>query len=167
MQGIGNGTGDFWLMLDELRELYQEVILDHGKNPRNFRRPDKPKREAAGKNPLCGDQVVVYVDVDQNDCIVDVSFLGKGCAISIASASMMTEIVKGKSIAEAKALFDNFRKMCTTDDFDLNDENSDEEIERLQVLSGVRQFPVRVKCATLAWHALDAAVDGVDEISTE
>ncbi len=154
-------------MLDELRELYQEVILDHGKNPRNFRRPDKPKREAAGKNPLCGDQVVVYVDVDQNDCIVDVSFLGKGCAISIASASMMTEIVKGKSIAEAKALFDDFRKMCTTDDFDLNDENSDEEIERLQVLSGVRQFPVRVKCATLAWHALDAAVDGVDEISTE
>ena len=154
-------------MLDELRELYQEVILDHGKNPRNFRRPDKPKREAAGKNPLCGDQVVVYVDVDQNDCIVDVSFLGKGCAISIASASMMTEIVKGKSIAEAKALFDNFRKMCTTDDFDLNDEGRDEEIERLQVLSGVRQFPVRVKCATLAWHALDAAVDGVDEISTE
>ena len=167
MLGIRNGTGDFWLMLDELRELYQEVILDHGKNPRNFRRPEKPRREAAGKNPLCGDQVVVYVDVDQNECIVDVSFLGKGCAISIASASMMTEIVKGKSITEAKALFDDFRKMCTTDDFNLLSKDGDEEIERLQVLSGVRQFPVRVKCATLAWHALDAAVRGVEEISTE
>ena len=154
-------------MLDELRELYQEVILDHGKNPRNFRRPNMPKREAAGKNPLCGDQLVVYVDVDHNECIVDVSFLGKGCAISIASASLMTEIVKGKSIAEANALFDNFIKMCTTDDFDFKGEDGAEEVERLQVLSGVRQFPVRVKCATLAWRALDAAVHGVEEISTE
>lgn len=154
-------------MLDELRELYQEVILDHGKDPRNFRRPETPKREAAGKNPLCGDQLVVYVDVDGDDRITDASFLGKGCAISMASASMMTEIVKGKTVSEAKALFDGFHKMCTTDDYELTGEEGDEDVERLQVLSGVRQFPVRVKCATLAWHTLDAALDGVDEISTE
>ena len=89
-------------MLDELRELYQEVILDHGKDPRNFRRPDMPKREAAGKNPLCGDQLVVYVEVDENDLIIDACFLGKGCAISIASASMMTEIVRGKQLIKRK-----------------------------------------------------------------
>ena len=154
-------------MLDELRELYQEVILDHGKNPRNFRRPDAPKREAAGNNPLCGDQLVGYVTVDEDDRITDASFLGKGCAISMASASMMTEIVKGKTVAEAKTLFDGFHKMCTTDDYELDGDDGDEDTERLQVLSGVRQFPVRVKCATLAWHTLDAALDGVDEISTE
>jgi len=154
-------------MLDELRELYQEVILDHGKQPRNFRRPDVPSHEAAGKNPLCGDQLVVYVEVDKDDNITDASFLGKGCAISMASASMMTEIVKGKKIAEAKALFDGFHKMCTLDDFEMKGSDEDEDFERLKVLSGVRQFPVRVKCATLAWHTLDAALEGVDEISTE
>ncbi len=154
-------------MLDELRELYQEVILDHGKQPRNFRRPDDPSREAAGKNPLCGDQLVVYVEVHDDDKITDASFLGKGCAISMASASMMTEIVKGKTVQEAKTLFDGFHKMCTLDDFEMDGQDDDEDVERLQVLSGVRQFPVRVKCATLAWHTLDAALDGVGEISTE
>ncbi len=154
-------------MLDDLRELYQEVILDHGKNPRNFRRPDVSSQEAAGKNPLCGDQLVVYVAVDEDDNITDASFLGKGCAISMASASMMTEIVKGKKVKEAKALFDGFHKMCTLDDFEMDGSDEDEDFERLQVLSGVRQFPVRVKCATLAWHTLDAALDGVKEISTE
>jgi nitrogen fixation NifU-like protein len=154
-------------MLDELRDLYQEVILDHGKQPRNFRRLDHASREAAGKNPLCGDQLVVYVELGDDDRITDVSFLGKGCAISMASASMMTEIVKGKTIEEAKALFNSFHRMCTDEDYETPELSGDDNIDRLQVLSGVRQFPVRVKCATLAWHTLDAALDGVDEISTE
>jgi nitrogen fixation NifU-like protein len=154
-------------MLDELRELYQEVILDHGKQPRNFRRPDHPTNEAAGRNPLCGDQLVVYLDIDEDGTIKDVSFLGKGCAISMASASMMTEIVKGKTVDEAKALFDRFHHMCTDDDAKDMAADGDEAIEKLQVLSGVRQFPVRVKCATLPWHTLTAAIEGKEEISTE
>ena len=154
-------------MLDELRELYQEVILDHGKQPRNFRRPDNPTNEAAGRNPLCGDQLVVYLNLAEDGTIEDAAFLGKGCAISMASASMMTEIVKGKTVAQAKALFDNFHTMCTDDDAAGFAGDEDEDVERLQVLSGVRQFPVRVKCATLPWHALSAAIDGVEEVSTE
>ena len=154
-------------MLDELRELYQEVILDHGKKPRNFRRPEHPSGEAAGRNPLCGDQLVVYIDVDADGTIRDAAFVGKGCAISMASASMMTEIVKGKTVAEAKALFDNFHHMCTDDDGDDAADALDDDAEKLQVLSGVRQFPVRVKCATLPWHTLNAAIEGVEEISTE
>ena len=153
-------------MLDELRELYQEVILDHGKQPRNFRRPEHPTNEAAGRNPLCGDQLVVYLQLSDDGTIEDAAFVGKGCAISMASASMMTEIVKGKTVDEAKALFDSFHHMCTDDDPDAA-EALDEDAEKLQVLSGVRQFPVRVKCATLPWHALNAAIDGVEEISTE
>lgn len=151
-------------MLDELRELYQEVILDHGKQPRNFRRPDHPTNEAAGKNPLCGDQLVVYLDIGEDGKINDAAFVGKGCAISMASASMMTEIVKGKTVGEAQKLFDSFHHMCTDDDAMSDD---DEDFEKLKVLSGVRQFPVRVKCATLPWHTLSAAIDGVEEISTE
>ena len=154
-------------MFDELRELYQEVILDHGKQPRNFRRPDNPSHEAAGRNPLCGDQLVIYLDVNGDGTIKDAAFVGKGCAISMASASMMTEIVKGKTVDEAKKLFDDFHHMCTDDDATGFAGDEDEDIEKLQVLSGVRQFPVRVKCATLPWHALSAAIDGVDEISTE
>ena len=154
-------------MLDELRELYQEVILDHGKKPRNFRRPEHPSGEAAGRNPLCGDQLVVYIDVDDDGMIQDAAFVGKGCAISMASASMMTEIVKGKSAAEAQRLFQDFHRMCTDDDADGMGDDVDEDIEKLQVLSGVRQFPVRVKCATLPWHTLNAAIEGEDEISTE
>jgi len=152
-------------MLDELRELYQEVILDHGKNPRNFRRPDNANREAMGHNPLCGDRLVVYLCLDENDVVQDVTFLGNGCAISVASASMMTEIVKGKTKEEAAALFHKFHEMCTSDE--APEWADDEDIERLQVLAGVRQFPVRVKCATLAWHTLDAALQGKEEISTE
>jgi nitrogen fixation NifU-like protein len=154
-------------MLDELRELYQEVILDHGKKPRNFRRPEHPSGEAAGRNPLCGDQLVVYIDVDADGMIQDAAFVGKGCAISMASASMMTEIVKGKSAEEAQRLFQDFQRMCTDDDADGMGADVDEDIEKLQVLSGVRQFPVRVKCATLPWHTLNAAIEGKDEISTE
>ena len=154
-------------MLDELRELYQEVILDHGKKPRNFRRPEHPSGEAAGRNPLCGDQLVVYIDVDADGMIQDAAFVGKGCAISMASASMMTEIVKGKSAAEAQRLFEDFQRMCTDDSADGMGDDVDEDVEKLQVLSGVRQFPVRVKCATLPWHTLNAAIEGKDEISTE
>jgi nitrogen fixation NifU-like protein len=105
-------------MLDDLRELYQEVILDHGKNPRNLRRPEHPTNEAAGRNPLCGDQLIVYLDVAEDGLIRDVSFVGKGCAISIASASMMTEILKGKTVDQAKRLFENFHRMCTEEGAD-------------------------------------------------
>jgi nitrogen fixation NifU-like protein len=153
-------------MLDELRDLYQEVILDHGKAPRNFRRPDDANREAMGHNPLCGDRLVVYLNLDDDDTVRDVAFLGNGCAISVASASMMTEIVKGKTRAEAKALFQRFHAMCTGEE-ELDSAEDDDEIDRLQVLSGVRQFPVRVKCATLAWHTLEAALKGEAEVSTE
>ena len=152
-------------MLDDLRELYQEVILDHGKTPRNFRKPDNANCEATGNNPLCGDRLVVYLSVDENDIVKDAAFRGNGCAISIASASMMTQIVLGKTKAETEALYNRFHEMCTTDgEVDFSD---DEDIEKLLVLSGVRQFPVRVKCATLAWHTMDAALKGETEISTE
>ena len=152
-------------MLDELRELYQEVILDHGKDPRNFRKPDNSNREATGNNPLCGDQLVIYLSVDEKEIVQDAAFLGNGCAISMASASMMTEIVQGKTRAEAEILFQRFHAMCTSDE-EVNFDD-DEDVERLMVLSGVRQFPVRVKCATLAWHTMDAALKGASEISTE
>ncbi len=153
--------------MSALRELYQEVILDHGKQPRNFRRPDSPTNEAAGRNPLCGDQLVIYLSLTEDGTIEDAAFVGKGCAISMASASMMTEIVKGKSAAEAQRLFEDFQRMCTEDSPDGMGADVDEDVEKLQVLSGVRQFPVRVKCATLPWHTLNAAIEGKDEISTE
>ena len=152
-------------MLDELRDLYQEVILDHGKDPRNFRKPDNANCEAAGHNPLCGDRLVVYLSVDESNIVQDAAFLGNGCAISMASASMMTEIIRGKTKIEAEELFRRFHEMCTSDgEVDFSD---DEDVGRLMVLSGVRQFPVRVKCATLAWHTMDAALKGEEEATTE
>ena len=158
-------------MLDDLRELYQEVILDHGKNPRNFGKPAEVDRRAEGYNPLCGDMLTLYITLGPDDRIAEASFEGKGCAISVASASLMTEILQGKSRAEAEALFEIFHKMCTEEDFDLLSLDMDQvdmdAIERLQVLSGVRQFPVRVKCATLAWHTLHAALAGEAQTSTE
>ncbi|MGE4220498.1 MAG: Fe-S cluster assembly sulfur transfer protein SufU [Alphaproteobacteria bacterium] len=154
-------------MMDALRELYQEVILDHGKNPRNFRRAEHANREAMGSNPLCGDQMVVSMDVGEDGTIRDVAFIGKGCAISTASASMMTEMVKGKTVAEAERLFASFHHMCTEDTPPAGTAGLEEDLERLEVLSGVRQFPVRVKCATLAWHTMKAAVEGKGEVSTE
>ncbi len=154
-------------MMDELRELYQEVILDHGRRPRNFRRPDDATCEAKGDNPLCGDRLAVFLAVDDDAVIRDVGFVGKGCAISVASASLMTEIVKGKTVDQGTALFDIFHTMCTEDDPPSQPDDVADEIERLQVLSGVRQFPVRVKCATLAWHTMKAAMNGVAEVSTE
>ena len=154
-------------MLDDLRELYQEVILDHGKSPRNFRDVEDATAHAHGANPLCGDQLVVYLKVDDDKRIEDVSFVGKGCAISVASASMMTELVKGRTVDEARAMFERFHEMCTGDDSDDNAALLDDDLEKLNVLSGVRAFPVRVKCATLPWHTLSAAMDGKDEASTE
>ncbi|MCR9255515.1 MAG: SUF system NifU family Fe-S cluster assembly protein [Alphaproteobacteria bacterium] len=154
-------------MLDELRELYQEVILDHGKNPRNFRAMDNATHKAAGRNPLCGDQLVVYLAVDEDGKVADASFLGKGCAISMASASMMTEMVHGKTPEDAERLFENFHTLCTTDHTPDAPEGLEDEVEKLEVLSGVRQFPSRVKCATLSWHTMDAAIKGEEEISTE
>ena len=155
-------------MFDELRELYQEVILDHGKNPRNFRQPEDASCCALGNNPLCGDVLTVFLSLDDG-VITDVAFKGQGCAISMASASMMTEVLKGKSAAEAERLFDSFHRMCTEDGFDTAAaEGADsDDLDRLSILSGVREFPIRVKCATLAWHTMTAAMAGEEEASTE
>jgi nitrogen fixation NifU-like protein len=148
-------------MSAELQDLYQEVILDHNRRPRNFRAIEGGRR-AEGYNPLCGDRLTLYLRVD-NGVIKDVSFQGSGCAISKASASLLTESVKGKTIAEADALFERFQRMITAAaDAPVDD------LGKLNVLAGVRQFPVRVKCASLAWHTLRAAVDARDEVvSTE
>ncbi len=156
-------------MFDELRDLYQEVILDHGKSPRNFRRLEDATCLAHGNNPVCGDTLVIYLTLNGNEDIQDVAFQGQGCAISVASASMMTEILKGKTVTEAKRLFEGFHYMCTKDDFDISQlSDCDEDaLERLVMLSGVKEFPIRVKCATLAWHTMQAAVSGEEETSTE
>ncbi len=150
-------------MIDELRELYQEVILDHGRRPRNFGHPKAANRRARGNNPLCGDIMDIYLNVEDG-VVRDVGFEGRGCAISIASASLMSEMIKGKTADEVRALFERFRRLVTDDDADadLGD------LEKLTVFAGVREFPVRVKCATLAWHTLTAALDGKrEEVSTE
>ncbi len=154
-------------MFDELRELYQEVILDHGKSPRNFREIDHAKYHAHGNNPMCGDQLEVFVQIDDSSNITDVSFLGKGCAISVASASLMTEMLRGKNIEQARRMFEGFHEMCTTGDDNALVDVPEEDADRLQVLSGVSEFPMRVKCATLAWHTMNAATKGEAEISTE
>jgi len=156
-------------MFDELRELYQEVILDHGKSPRNFRAIENATCSGHGNNPICGDMLVVYLCINENDVIEDVSFQGQGCAISMASASMMTEILKGRKKSEAQRLFETFHDMCTKDDFEAGDTSEEDEdaMDRLQVLAGVREFPIRVKCATLAWHTMDSAANGSVETSTE
>jgi len=150
--------------MSELSELYQQVILDHNRKPRNFRRMEEPSRKAEGHNPLCGDQVTVYVLLEDGT-IKDLSFHGGGCAISKASASMMTESLKGRSSAEAERLFGIFHRMVTGGTVDSAESG---ELGKLAVFSGVSEFPVRVKCATLAWHALRAALEGSHEpVSTE
>ena len=156
-------------MDDMLRDLYQEVILDHGKHPRNHRHPPEANRTARGYNPLCGDQVTIFLQTDAAGKITDAAFEGRGCAISIASASMMTEVLRGKTEAEARQLFDDFHRLCTEEGFTLEQAGASDPdaLERLQVLSGVREFPVRVKCATLAWHAMSSALDGSGEATTE
>lgn len=135
----------------DLRELYQETILDHNRNPRNHREIINPTCQARGFNPLCGDKLTVYVNID-NNVIKDLSFLGCGCAISQASSSLMTETLVGKTVGEAHDIFERFHHMLTQDDA-LNP-----SMDKLSVLSGVRVFPARVKCATLAWHTVEAAL---------
>lgn len=147
-------------MLEALRDLYQEVILDHSRSPRNHRRPTAPDREAEGYNPLCGDMLKLYLNLDLDGRISDAAFEGKGCAVSIASASLMTEIVTGRTEQEAERLFRAFQRLCTEEGYAPSSTlpADIEAFERLQVLSGVKQFPIRVKCATLAWHTLHAAL---------
>ena len=156
-------------MFGDLRELYQEVILDHGRSPRNHRQPEDANREAHGDNPICGDRITVYLRIGEDGTIEDVAFQGRGCAISQASASMMTEIVKGRSETEARVLFENFHQLCTDDTYDAeaHPEADPEAMERLQVMAGVREFPMRVKCATLAWHTMNAAMANEAEVTTE
>ncbi len=154
-------------MLDDLRELYQEVILEHGKHPRNFRHPEDANREAKGNNPLCGDRLTVYLKLSGDGLIEDAAFEGRGCAISTASASMMTELVKGRTAEEAHRLFESFHAMCTQEGSPPHDHADEEALERLQALSGVRQFPMRVKCATLPWHTMNAAISGDEKATTE
>ena len=152
--------------MDDLRDLYQEVILDHGKNPRNFRHPADANRQAEGDNPLCGDRLTVYLKLGHNGLVEDAAFEGRGCAISMASASMMTEIVAGKTEAEARDLFRRFHDFVTGK-ADTAEAGDDEDLEKLIVLSGVKQFPMRVKCATLAWHTKTAAKHGENVVTTE
>ena len=149
--------------MSDLRDLYQEVILDHNRYPHNFRALDGANRHADGHNPLCGDRLAVYVKLD-GETITDVSFLGSGCAISKASASLMTDAVKGRTIDEARRLFEEFLALVT-------DEGAvcyPASLGKLAVFAGVREYPTRVKCASLAWHTLRAAVDDRHEVvSTE
>ncbi len=152
--------------MSELRDLYQEVILDHYKKPRNFRKPEDANRHADGHNPLCGDKISVYLKMEDG-LVKDIGFQGSGCAISTASASMMTERLKGKSEAEADAVFEKFHHLLTAED-EANGESPEPELGKLAVFSGVKEFPVRVKCATLAWHTLKAAMKNqAATVSTE
>ena len=139
------------------RDLYQDIILDHGQHPRNFRVPEHPSHFANGHNPLCGDRVTVFVTLE-GDRIKDVSFQGRGCAISQASASLMTEILNGKTPAEADALFRSFHAKVTGGEAAEPPAALADEMERLEPLTGVKSYPARVKCATLAWHAFEAAL---------
>ncbi len=150
--------------MSELRELYQTTILDHNRKPRNFRRPDGSNRQADGVNPLCGDEVTIYLTIEDG-VVADVGFQGSGCAISRAAASLMTEAVKGKPVAEAQASFERFQKLVTSDP---GSEPDLSELGKLAVFAGVREFPVRVKCATLPWHTRNAAIEGRGEpVKTE
>ena len=146
--------------MDELRDLYQTTILDHNRKPRNFRVIDETDHHADGHNPLCGDKLTVYLVLDEDDRVADVAFQGQGCAISTASASLMTELVKGKTVAEIEKDFDRFHELVTS--------KADAPVDmaqmgKLAVFSGVREYPMRVKCATLAWHTLRAALHGSGE----
>lgn len=147
--------------MSDLNDLYQEVILDHNKRPRNFRTIEAPSHHAEGFNPLCGDKLSLTMQVDGSS-IADVAFQGSGCAISKASASLMTDAIKGKSVEEARSLFERFHRMVTTPP-----DAPVEDMGKLLVLAGVREFPVRVKCASLAWHTLKAALDRQEITSTE
>ncbi len=142
------------MLQDDMRNLYQEVIFDHNRNPRNFHVMEDANRVVDGYNPLCGDQLTLYLSIDDDDIIKDASFQGEGCAISTASVSLMTEMIKGKTIEQAEQLFEQFHGITTSHD----DEIKLEELGKLAVLAGVREYPSRVKCATLPWHTMNAAV---------
>ncbi len=151
--------------MSDLKDLYQEMVVDHNSRPRNFKGLEGADRTLEGYNPLCGDRITLYLDLD-GDRIADIGFEGSGCAISRASSSMMTEVVKGKSVEEAEVIFTAFRQMITRQPG--SDFEPDEILGDLEVLSGVSEFPARVKCATLAWHTLRSALLGDrDAISTE
>jgi nitrogen fixation NifU-like protein len=149
--------------VSELSELYQQVILDHNKKPRNFRRLEDATQSAEGYNPLCGDQLTVYLRT-ANGVVDEVSFEGSGCAISKAAASMMTQAVKGKTREEAEQLFTEFHRMVTGE---LDEEATPNSLGRLKIFAGVREFPARVKCASLPWHTLHSALAGTGEATTE
>lgn len=152
--------------MSDLRDLYQEVILDHGKSPRNFRQKEDASNHARGHNPLCGDRLELYLDLDENGVVQDVCFQGSGCAISQASTSMMTQILKGKNVIEARSLFDVFHEMITGTE--VPSKETLDNLGKLAVFSGVREYPNRAKCATLAWHTMNAAIDNQQNpISTE
>ena len=148
--------------MNELDDIYQDIVLEHSRKPRNFRKLEEADRIQEGYNPLCGDQYTIYISID-GDTISDISFQGAGCAISKASASMMTEELIGKTKNQASRIFEAFRSMITKDN-----ENITEELGDIEVLQGVSQYPTRIKCATLSWHAMHAALDEQDgDISTE
>jgi nitrogen fixation NifU-like protein len=147
--------------MSDLTELYQEVILDHNRRPRNFRTIASPSHHAEGCNPLCGDRLTLYVQVT-GDTITDVAFEGSGCAIAKASASLMTDALKGKTVQEANSLFERFHRVVTTPP-----DQPVEDLGKLSALAGVRVFPVRVKCASLPWHTFKAAIDREQAVSTE
>jgi nitrogen fixation NifU-like protein len=146
--------------MNDLRDLYQEVILDHGKSPRNFGHPGSANRTAHGHNAMCGDTIDVFLTVDGEGRILDAAFEGQGCAISVASASMMTEMLKGRTEADARRLFETMHALCTghEDEAELSSLD-DDTADRMMILAGVRQYPMRVKCATLAWHTMDKAMN--------
>ena len=154
----------------DLRDLYQDIILDHGQKPRNFRPQEHASHTAQGHNPLCGDRVTVYLTIE-DDRVADASFVGRGCAISTASASLMTEVLKGKTLDEAKQLFNSFHASVTGHEPPELAEALDDDFDRLSPLAGVKGFPARVKCATLAWHAVEAALKSggkpVEPVKTE
>ena len=151
-----------------LKELYQEIILDHGKNPRNLRKTENFNKDAKGNNPLCGDNVHVYLKLNENKKVEDISFEGSGCAISMASASIMTDLVRGKEENEVKEIVEDFLGMIKENPDLKSDKLKEDEKTKLMCLSGVKQYPMRVKCATLSWHTLVSAIDNKqEEINTE
>ena len=151
-----------------LKELYQEIILDHGKNPRNLRKTENFNKDAKGHNPLCGDKVHIYLKLNENKKVEDISFEGQGCAISMASASIMTDLVKGKEEFEVKEIVRDFLDMIKEKDELNNNILHEDDKTKLMCLSGVKQYPMRVKCATLSWHTLTSAIsNSQEEINTE
>jgi len=151
-----------------LKELYQEIILDHGKNPRNLRKTENFNKDAKGHNPLCGDKVHIYLKLNENKKVEDISFEGEGCAISMASASIMTDLLRGKEENDVKEIVNDFLEMIKEKDEIKTNLLKEDEKTKLMCLSGVKQYPMRVKCATLSWHTLTSAIDNFqNEINTE